>query len=91
MGLPVRPQGRDLADILLDTPARFYPVRLAGKENSSVRVSRRAVPRTQDYLSGWYDSHHTPDPRAHPPPPSEKTFGVKALYGGPPNLVMGRN
>ena len=68
-----------MADILLDTPARFYPLRLAEEENSSVRVSRRAVSRTQGYLRSR-PSSHTPASRcAFVRPP----FGIGDIWCGP--------
>lgn len=89
--LPGTLQGGSLADILLDTPARFHPLRLAGEENSSVRVSRRAISSTQDYLSSWLNSCHTPDLRAHSSPLSGSMFDVGALSKGPPSPNPGRS
>lgn len=73
------PRGGRVADILLDTPARFYPLRLAEEKNSSVRVSRRAVSRTQGYLRSR-PSSHTPASRcAFVRPP----FGIGDVWCGP--------
>lgn len=89
--LPGTLQGGSLADILLDTPARFHPLRLAGEENSSVRVSRRAISSTQDYLSSWLNSCHTPDLRARSSPLSGSMFDLGALSKGPPSSNPGRS
>lgn len=86
--LPGAPQGGSLADILLDTPARFHPLRLAGEENSSVRVSRRAILHTQDYLSCWLYSSHTPNPRARSSSPFRKLVCCKGNVEKPSESLI---
>lgn len=82
--LPDAPQGGSLADILLDAPAQFHLLRLAGEENSSVRVTRRAILHTQDYSGCWLHSSHTPNPRARSSPPFRKHVWCESNVKKPP-------